>query len=118
MSIQAQRFPVFKPSMRIVTAITNGLPASVTTSFAHGYASGLIVRIVVPLGYGMQEINDLFGPIVVTGLTTFDIDIDTTNFNDFSVPVTSPADLQYAQAVPFGEINSSVYQATQNVLPY
>jgi hypothetical protein len=104
--------------MRIVTAITNGLPASVTTSFAHGYASGLIVRIVVPLGFGMQEINDLFGSIIVTGITTFDIDIDTTNFNAFTVPVTPPASLQYAQAVPIGEINSTVYLATKNVLPY
>jgi len=118
MSIQAQQFPVFKPAMRIVTAVTNGLPASVTTSFAHGYASGLIVRLIVPLGFGMEEANDLFGQIFVTGTTTFDIDVDTTYFNAFVVPVTPPASLQYAQAVPFGEINSSVYQAYKNVLPY
>lgn len=115
MAIQAQQFPVFKPAMRIITAITNGFPASVTTSFAHGYASGLVVRLVIPLGFGMQEANDLSGQIVVTGTTTFDIDIDTRYFNPFAVPVSAS---QAAQAVPFGEVNSSVYQAYQNVLPY
>ena len=118
MAIQAQQFPVFQPAMRIVTAITNGFPASITTSFAHGYASGLIIRIVVPLGFGMEEINTLFGDIVVTSPTTFLIDIDTTYFNTFVVPTNPPASLQSAQCIPFGEINSTVYLATVNVLPY
>lgn len=115
MSILAQQFPIFKPAMRIITAITNGFPASVTTSFDHGYPSEIIVRIVVPLGYGMEEINGMFGSIIVTGATTFDIDIDTRYFDPFVVP-GSPT--QYAQSVPIAEINSTVYHAYQNVLPY
>ena len=115
MAIQAQQFPVFYPGMRIITAITNANPASVTTSFAHGYASGLIIRLVIPLGFGMQQANDLYGCITVTGATTFTISLDTTLFSPFVVPMSAK---QAAQAVPFGEINSTVYQATVNVLPY
>lgn len=118
MAIQAQMRPVFYPAMRIITAITNDFPASVTTSFAHGYGSGLIVRLVIPLGFGMQQANDLFGCITVTGTTTFDIALDTRYFSPFVVPVSGPASLQSAQCVPFGEINNTVYQATVNSLPY
>lgn len=118
MSIQAQQFPVFYPSMRIITAITQNFPALVTTSFNHGYASGLIIRLVIPLGFGMQQANDLYGSITVTSPTTFTITVDTTYFAPFIVPVSGPASLQYAQAVPFGEVSSTVYQATVNKLPY
>lgn len=115
MSIQAQPFPTFKPSMRIITNITNGNPATVTTSFAHGYSTGLIIRLILPSGYGMEQANQLFSDITVVDTTSFTIDLDTTWFQPF---VTPDEQTQYAQAVPIGEINSTVYLATKNVLPY
>jgi hypothetical protein len=118
MSISAQQKPVFKPAMRIVTAITNAFPAQITTSFAHGYIDGLIVRLIVPNGYGMTEANGLFGDIIVTGSTTFTIDIDTTQFNVYVTPGTFPENAQLSQCVPFGELNSTLASAYQNVLPY
>lgn len=125
MSILAFPFPVFKPAMRIITNITNANPATVTTSFAHGYLTGLIVRIDLPQGYGMQQLGRLGRvplmqtfEITVTGSTTFTIPIDTTNFDPFTVPGVYPADAQYAQVVPVAEDNSILTQAVQNVLPY
>ena len=115
MSIQAQQYPVFKPSMRIITNITNGNPATVTTSFAHGYSTGLIVRLILPSGYGMEQANQLFSDITIVDTLNFTIDLDTTLFQPFTTPGTV---VQYHQAVPIGEINSTVYLATQNVLPY
>ena len=115
MSIQAQTRPVFKPAMRIITDITTSYPAAVTTSFNHGYSSGIIVRLVVPLGFGMQEVNDKFGEITVISPNSFDIDLDTSRFNPFSVPLNNK---QYAQSIPFAEDNSTIYSAYQNVLPY
>lgn len=117
MAISAQLRPVFKPAMRIVTNITNAFPAEVTTSFAHGYLDGLIVRLIVPNGYGMEEVNQLSGAILVTGLTTFTIDIDTTQFNPYVTP-SAPYNEQLSQSVPFGEINSTLLSAYRNVLPY
>jgi hypothetical protein len=118
MSIQAQSYPVFQPAMRIITGITNGFPATVTTSFAHLYATGIIIRLIIPQGFGMYQANHLFGAITVTGSTTFTIALDTTHFDPFVVPETSPNDLQYAQAIPTGEVNTTIYQAYRNVLPY
>lgn len=115
MSIQAQSYPVYQPAMRIITNITNGYPATVTTSFAHQYGTGLIIRLVLPPGWGMVQANQLSSDITVTSPTTFTINLDTTLFNSFETPATPS---QYAQSVPIGEINSTVYLATKNVLPY
>lgn len=80
MAILATRFPVYQPAMRIISSVTNANPAVVTTTFNHQYQSGLIVRLNIAPGYGMQQANQLYGPIIVTGNTTFTIDIDTTYF--------------------------------------
>lgn len=113
MPILATQYPVFKPVMRIITDITNSRLAQVTTSFAHGYMTGLIVRINIPLGYGMEQMNELFGSISVTGDTTFTIDIDSSSFSPF---VTPDPQKQYPQAIPFGEDNYTVYGAYRNIL--
>ena len=69
MAILATQYPVYQPAMRIVTAITNANPAVITTSFAHQYDTGLIVRFVIPLGFGMYELNQKQGTIIVINKT-------------------------------------------------
>ena len=86
MAILAYPDPVFQPAMRIIASISNGFPAVVTTTFANQYISGIIVRLNVPKGFGMVEANQLYGPIVVTGDTTFTIDLDTRTFTPFIAP--------------------------------
>lgn len=83
MSILADQNPVFQRAMRVISSITNDYPAVVTTTFAHQYLTGLIVRLNIPKGYGMTQANQLYGPIIVTGDSTFTIDIDTTYFDPF-----------------------------------
>jgi hypothetical protein len=116
MVILALTDPTYQPAMRIIDAITNADPASITTTFDHDYVTGTIVRIVVPLGFGMQQINQMVGTITVTGNTTFTIDIDTSWFDSFAAPVVFPFNQQYAQVVPIGEINETLLIATKNVL--
>lgn len=116
MAILAIASPTYQPAMRIITAITNAVAAAVTTSFAHNYVSGTIVRLIVPPGFGMVEANQKQGIITVTGATTFFINLDTTTFSVFAAPVVFPASYQAAQVVPIGEINSLLLAATQNVL--
>lgn len=113
MSCFAIQNPTYLPALRLVTAITQANPASVTTSFDHSYQSGEIVRIHVPDTYGMIQMNNRFGIITVTGTDTFTIDIDATGFDAFSVPVTQK---QCSYAIPFAEINSLLIAATRNIL--
>jgi len=115
MPILAIPFPTFQPSMRIITAITQANPAVITTSFAHQYITGTIVRIDVPIGFGMTQINQQFGPIVVLSSVSFSIAINTIFYTAFTVPGSSA---QQAQAVPIAEVASILTAAVQNVLPY
>lgn len=114
MTISAIVNPLFQPAMRIISNITNANPALITTTFAHNYKTLLIVRIDMPPDFGMQQINQLTGTIVVTSPTTFTIDINTTKFDVFSTPVNWPYSQQLAQVVPFSEDNSTLKSATVN----
>lgn len=109
--------PIFQPAMRLIQSITNANPAIVTTTFAHLYISKTIVRLDIPPACGMQQANQMTGTIVVTGPTTFAIDINTTLFDAFAVPVSPPAYVNTcAQVVPIGESNDTLSAALQNVL--
>lgn len=103
--------------MRLVTAISLEGMALVTTSFAHDYLPGLIVRIVLDDLYGMAQINQRVGTILtVPTNSTFTLDIDTQEFDAFVVPDPQPWYLNVnAQVIPVGEINSQIAQATRNV---
>ncbi len=119
-------YSFFSP-MRTIAAISNGFPALVTTAVANPYMTGQIIRLDVPLSFGMVQLSNLDpdqrkAPIVVVNSTQFTIPIDTTNFAPFVIPpdqdypVGPAAQAQYAQAVPVGEITSTLLAATQNIL--
>lgn len=114
-SCYAAQFPIFQKAMRIISSITQSNPATIVTTFHHDYDTGLIVRLNIPLEYGMQQANQKSGTITVVDTVTFTIDIDTTAFDPFVVP--SPS-YQCANVTPIGEINEILTEATQNVLPY
>lgn len=107
----------FFPASREIAAITNAPVAQVTTTFAHGYVTGIILRLYIPPAYGMTQANFLSGTIEVTSPTTFTITIDTSKFDPFVVPapnqfyINSPA-----QCVPFGEENDTLEAAFRNIL--
>jgi len=118
MAILAQQLPTFQPAMRIISAVTKANPASVTTTFNHQYLTGAIVRLNIPTGFGMVQANQLYAPIIVTGNTTFTIDINTTQFDVFAAATSYPHNRQSASVTPVGEISSMLSSAVQNVLPY
>lgn len=119
MPVYAQQYPVYQPSMRIITAITNALNAQVTTSFPHQYITGSIMRLDLPQGYGMQQANGQQCEITVNSPTTFLTGIDTTQYDPFiPIPVLVINKAQQAQVVNVGENNNMLTAAQMNVLPY
>lgn len=119
------QYPAFQRAMRNILSITNDTQALVTTTFDgtnpgnHQYMTGLIVRLVVPQGFGMVQANQLYAPITVVNATQFTIDINTTSFDAFVVPDYQPGAFGTpSQAIPIGEVNEILTGATQNVLPY
>jgi hypothetical protein len=114
----AEQNPTYAPAMRLITDITQAINAQVTTSFAHGYLSGLIVRLLVPdLVFGMVQIDQKWGTITVIDETNFTIDINSTGYDAFTLPESIPFYVgTFPQVVPFAEQNSSLEQAVKNVL--
>jgi hypothetical protein len=110
--------PVYEPAVRDISAITNAFPVSITTTFAHSYLSGLIVRIRIPFDFGMQGLGDQIGSVTVTGPTTFTMPIDTTHFDPFVIPAEAPNQPLFtpAQVVPIGEDANILTQSFVNIL--
>ena len=110
--------PNWKPATRLIASITQSNPAFVTTTFAHGYVSGIIVRLFIPKTCGMIEADQITGTITVTGGATFTVDIDTRNFNAFVVPVAPlPSQNICAWVVPIGETTLNMNAPEENVIP-
>lgn len=112
--------PIFQPAMRLIDSITNAFPAVVTTTFAHQYKDGTVVRLDIPPADGMQQANQLTGAILVINPTSFYIDIDTTHFEPFVIPsVVASNTFICAFVVPVGELNETLRAALVNILnPY
>lgn len=109
--------PVFGPAMRLIASITNADIPTVTTTFAHEYVDGTVVRFDIPPALGMQQLNQQTAPILVTGATTFTIDIDTTKYGVFSVPVgLGPFIDVCGQVVPIGSKNDTLKPRVVNQL--
>lgn len=118
-------FPMFQRAMRNILSITQSFPAIVTTTFDgitpgnHQYSTGLIVRLVIPEGFGMDKADKFLGPIIVLNDTQFSLPLDSRPLEPFVVPAYQPGhNGTPAQVVPVGEVNEILTEATQNVLPY
>ena len=83
MSILVSSRPVFQRAMRVISTITNANPAVVVTTTNNQYIDGMIIRLNIPKGFGMQQANQQQGEITVLSDTSFSIDIDTTQMDPF-----------------------------------
>lgn len=114
----AVRYPSFQPAMRQIAAVTNANPAVVTTTFAHNYKTGTIIRLDITHGHGMAQANQQFGPIMILSPTSFTIGIDTTQYDTFFIPSPLPPRYTPSQTLAIAEIASILTAAEQNVLPH
>lgn len=86
----------FEPDRHVVTAITNAQNAVVTAT-AHGYTTEDIVRVNVPLNYGMRLPREEY-EITVINANSFSINEDTSALDSFVVPAGTP--LTVAEVLP------------------
>ncbi len=96
----------FVPKRRLISDVTRNLNAEVTTSEDHQYESGLNVRLIVPLAYGM-ELNFVPTEISVTSPTQFITTIDTRSQDSFVAP-TFPPGFTDAQTVPMSGATDNI----------
>lgn len=81
------------PSAMPITAITNARQMVVSVdpnglSEVNTYVEGQSVRLTVPFGYGMFQADGLQGRIINVSGNDITLDIDSRQFDSFSVPVS------------------------------
>lgn len=85
----------FSPSRVAISAITQANPCVITTASNHNMTTGQVVRLHVPLSYGMVQLNQLAASITVLSATTFSlqatqvptaVNIDSSSFTAFTIP--------------------------------
>jgi hypothetical protein len=105
--------PRFYPRRRFITGITAATSAVITLSVTHGFTAGQAVRIKVPDGWGMTEIDGLIGNITAVNTTTntITVDIDSSAFTTFAFPTsaTAAAGTEMPQVIPVGETANATY---------
>lgn len=100
--------------MVITVAIGN------TVTEANTYIVGMQVRLTVPITYGMYQANNRVGTITAINGINFTLNIDSSQFDAFVVPLvikpgytTTPASV-----APFGSKNLDFNNTTSSVIPF
>lgn len=110
--------PIYFPRRLFVTGISAAASAVVTMSVTHGMSVGQIVRMKVPAGWGMVEIDGLQGEITAVSVAnnTITLDIDSTAFTAFAFPTSAVAAAAIDQplVVPFGDAGDVLAGAQDN----
>jgi len=80
----------YYPVSREISGISNSQQAVVTFSEAHGYLVGQVLGFRVPKEWGMFQINQQYGQVVIVNSTTqVTVSIDSSLWDTFVTP-TSP----------------------------
>jgi len=101
-----------EPEFLYVTKVSLANPCVVTVSQAHNYVVGQKIAFQIPPSFGMQELNRLRVPAVITavGTYTMTLNIDSSAFTAFAFPAStaSPTAQLFATLAPAGQ--STQYQ--------
>jgi len=97
-----------------ISSITQAFPAVVTTVNNHLYPAGVNVTFLIPIQFGMTQLNNLNVQVIGVTDNTLTINIDTTGFTPFSYPSPLPSAYTPPSVVP----NSSGSYLPPLPLPY
>ena len=104
--------PRFYPRTRYITGITAAANPVVSLSVAHQFKVGEKVRVIVPSGWGMTQINGALATIVAVSYgtvannsNTITLDVSTVGMTAFAYPTSAQAALgiSFPMIVPVGE---------------
>lgn len=97
--LQGPIYSIFVPQLQLIQSVSTATQAVVITVDPHGYIDGMVVRVIVPLTYGMSVYAQ--STIVILNTTSFVTSIDTTNLEPFVAPTLyPPVAFTPAQVVP------------------
>jgi len=112
------------PNSLLILDITKSFPMVVTVVLFNNapnprvntYIPGMNVRFYVPKTYGMFQLNGTTGTILNVSGNDLTINIDSTGFDTFSIPIT-PVESS-ASISPYGSKNLQYNNDNVNVVPF
>lgn len=101
----------FSPSRFVISAISRGSTTTVTTSTAHNYVIGQLVRLLIPVYYGSQQLNQQTAYVTALPSTTqVTLDLFSVGCDAFiPSPTFGPTS---PQIVAIGDRNSGLVSTT------
>lgn len=107
------------PSWLLILHITQSFPMVLTVfvqtpyPVANTYIAGMAVKLYVPITYKMFQANGLIGKILAVNGNDLTLDIDSSGFDPYVIPVT-PVEAP-ASITPYGSINLEYNNSTRKV---
>ncbi len=101
----------YQPRRYIISAITLGPTTTITTTVAHDYVIGQLIRILIPVQYGSVQLNESEGFVLsIPAANQVVIDIDSSrNVNTFiGSPTYGPT---LPQICAIGDVNTGQINA-------
>lgn len=90
----------FYPEYRQIDAITNAVQAVVTFTEDHEFTVGEQVSFRVGRAFGMKEINNVKGKVLLISSDTITVDIDTSTWTPFTTALLNTAGTSPPICVP------------------
>ena len=103
----------FYPTHRYISKVrawpTDTSKTQITMTVTHGYQIGQKVRFVVPVAYGMKELNSIQATIIQINVVdanaatnTIIVDLDCSTFTAFAFPLSAASPFSPAMVIPIG----------------
>ena len=98
-----------------IASISNSNPMVITTAYDHYYVAGMTITFLIPVAFGMQQLNKRIGQVLSLTLNTLTVNIDSTNFGPFAYPSPLPSAYTPPSVIP---VSSGPYLSPPPPLPY
>ena len=93
----------YKPRVFFVSAISLGFQTIVTTTVAHDYVIGQLVRLLIPNGFGSRQLNEKTAYVIsIPSTTQVTLDMISNNADPF---INANLNTK-AQIVAVGDVNT------------
>lgn len=86
--------------VQTIASITQANPMMITTVDDHSYNAGMNVTFLIPVSFGMQQLNNLNGQVISLTSNTLTINIDSINFTPFAYPSPLPSAFTPPSVIP------------------
>lgn len=104
----------YQPRKYDISNITRGQTTVVTTDGDNDYVVGQEVRLIIPPGFGIRQLNNRTGFVLsLPSSNQVELDIDSTAMDNF----VDPGSIDSAQILAIGDINTGMINTIKTQVP-